>query len=52
VINNVILTKKFDIIVTSYEGMTSNINILRKFTFKIAVIDEAHKMKNRFSIFG
>ena len=52
IIEEVILPKKFDIIVTSYEGMTSNINILRRFTFKIAVIDEAHKMKNRFSIFG
>ena len=53
VIEDIIIPNNFDIIVTSYEGMTSNMHdTLRKIQFKIAVIDEAHKMKNRFSIFG
>lgn len=37
---------RFDVCLTSYEGVNICLNDLRRFTFKYIVVDEAHKIKN------
>ena len=37
---------KFDIIVTSFEGVRICLNSLKKIKWHYVVIDEAHKIKN------
>lgn len=40
---------KFDAILTTYEMVVSDAEILRKFNYRVCVIDEAHRLKNRNS---
>ncbi len=39
-------TGKFDVILTSYEGVNICLASLRRHNFRYVIIDEAHKMKN------
>lgn len=41
--------KKFDIIVTSYEGAQKHVHILSKIKFHTLIVDEAHRLKNNLS---
>lgn len=44
-----IASMKFDIVVTSYEGVRLGVNVLKKISWQYIVIDEAHKLKNEDS---
>lgn len=46
-----IIPGNFDVIVTSYGGMSSCLNYLRRYTFEITILDEAHRIKNPKSCF-
>lgn len=48
-INEEILTNKFDAIVTSYEMVLKCGSTLKKFLWRYIVIDEAHRIKNEHS---
>lgn len=52
VIQKKLMTNKFDILVTSYEGISKYSNFLRTINFRILVVDEATKMKNNESRFS
>ncbi|KLT41054.1 putative chromatin remodelling complex ATPase chain [Cutaneotrichosporon oleaginosum] len=45
-INDQILTQKFDILITSYEMCLREKSTLRKFSWEYIIIDEAHRIKN------
>ncbi|KAI6171188.1 Transcription activator [Aphelenchoides bicaudatus] len=49
IINEEILTNKFDAIVTSYEMVLKCGSLLKKFLWRYIVIDEAHRIKNEHS---
>lgn len=38
---------KFDTLITTYELVLSDVEVLKKFNFKACIIDEAHRLKNR-----
>jgi len=40
---------KFDVCITTFEGVRICMNALNKFTWKYIIIDEAHKIKNEDS---
>ena len=46
IIKNELAPGKFDVCVTSYEGINLCHSTLKKFTWKFLIIDEAHKIKN------
>lgn len=46
IIKNELAPGKFDVCVTSYEGVSLCHSTLKKFTWKFLIIDEAHKIKN------
>ena len=37
---------KFDVCLTSYEGVNICLKDIKRFTFKYIIVDEAHKIKN------
>ena len=41
---------KFDVIITSYEGVNICINNLKKIKFECLIIDEAHRIKNEHAL--
>ncbi|BEI80198.1 hypothetical protein CcaverHIS002_0107270 [Cutaneotrichosporon cavernicola] len=45
-INDQVLTQKFDILITSYEMCLREKSTLRKFSWEYIIIDEAHRIKN------
>jgi len=49
ILTNVVDKGKFDIIVTSFEGVRICLNSLKKIKWQYIVIDEAHKIKNEDS---
>jgi SWI/SNF-related matrix-associated actin-dependent regulator of chromatin subfamily A member 5 len=49
IINDEIITQKFDAVVTSYEMALKCSSTLKKFLWKYIVIDEAHRIKNENS---
>ncbi|OMJ71951.1 hypothetical protein SteCoe_29714 [Stentor coeruleus] len=46
IIKNELVPGKFDVCITSYEGINLCHSTLKKFTWKFLIIDEAHKIKN------
>lgn len=50
IIKNHLRPGKFDVCLTSYEGVNICINSLRKFNWKYIIIDEAHRIKNEESL--
>ena len=46
IIKEYIIPRKFDIIVTSYEGINICLSDLKKVHWKYIVVDEAHRIKN------
>uniref|UniRef100_A0A914GUG5 Chromodomain-helicase-DNA-binding protein 7 n=1 Tax=Globodera rostochiensis TaxID=31243 RepID=A0A914GUG5_GLORO len=38
---------KFDAMITTYEVVVQDVEVLRKINFRVCVIDEAHRLKNR-----
>ncbi|CAG9327900.1 unnamed protein product [Blepharisma stoltei] len=46
ILKNELIPGKFDICVTSYEGIFICQNYLKKYKWKFLIIDEAHKIKN------
>jgi SWI/SNF-related matrix-associated actin-dependent regulator of chromatin subfamily A member 5 len=46
ILTNVVDKGKFDIIVTSFEGVRICLNSLKRIKWHYIVIDEAHKIKN------
>jgi len=46
ILANQMVDGKFDICLTTYEGVTICFNSLKKFKFHYMIIDEAHKLKN------
>lgn len=46
IFQNELKSGQFDVIITSYEGVTNSLTKLRNYLFKYVIIDEAHKMKN------
>ena len=49
ILKNEIFPGKFDVCITSYEGVNICYNALKKFKWKYLIIDEAHKIKNDLS---
>lgn len=45
-----LIAGKFDICVTSYEGVNICISKLKKFKWRYIIIDEAHRLKNEASV--
>ncbi|GMK54535.1 hypothetical protein CspeluHIS016_0111210 [Cutaneotrichosporon spelunceum] len=45
-INDEVLTQKFDVLITSYEMCLREKSTLRKFSWEYIIIDEAHRIKN------
>ena len=50
IIDKYLKSGKFDVILTSYEGLKIAINPLSHFNYKYLVIDEAHILKNENTI--
>jgi SWI/SNF-related matrix-associated actin-dependent regulator of chromatin subfamily A member 5 len=46
IISDIVLTQKFDILITSYEMCMREKSTLRKFSWEYIIIDEAHRIKN------
>lgn len=46
ILKNELVPGKFDVCVTSYEGINLCHTYLKKYTWKFLIIDEAHKIKN------
>jgi len=46
ILKNELIPGKFDVCVTSYEGITICQNYLKKYKWRFLIIDEAHKIKN------
>ncbi|CAD5209696.1 unnamed protein product [Bursaphelenchus xylophilus] len=40
---------KFDVLLTTFEMVISDVDILKKINYRVCVIDEAHRLKNRNS---
>eukprot|EP00357_Protocruzia_adherens_P031034 CAMPEP_0115046438 /NCGR_PEP_ID=MMETSP0216-20121206/48748_1 /TAXON_ID=223996 /ORGANISM="Protocruzia adherens, Strain Boccale" /LENGTH=1110 /DNA_ID=CAMNT_0002429517 /DNA_START=236 /DNA_END=3568 /DNA_ORIENTATION=+ len=49
-LSNYIIPGKFDVVITSYEGVAKCSSVLRKFYWKYLIIDEAHRIKNENSV--
>lgn len=49
-IETVIKKKKFNVIVTSYEGLKNAFPYLMKIEWEYFVVDEGHKLKNEDSL--
>ena len=49
ILSNIVDKGKFDVIVTSYEGVRICLSSLKKIKWHYIVIDEAHKIKNEDS---
>ena len=41
-----IANRKFEVVITSYEGVNICINKLKKIKWELLIIDEAHRIKN------
>ena len=50
IIKNELIKNKFDVCVTSYEGVNKCLRNLKKFDWEYVVIDEAHRIKNDESL--
>ena len=50
IIKNQIQPRKFDVIITSFEGVTICKNVLSKIKWHYIIVDEAHRIKNDQSI--
>ena len=50
IFENQMIPGKFDICVTSYEGINICLAKLRKFKWRYIIIDEAHRLKNEMSL--
>ena len=50
IISKYIKPRKFDVIITSYEGVTICKNVLSKINWHYVIVDEAHRIKNDQSI--
>ena len=48
-VENTILQCKFDVLITSYEMVIREKNVLKRFAWEYIVIDEAHRIKNEES---
>jgi SWI/SNF-related matrix-associated actin-dependent regulator of chromatin subfamily A member 5 len=46
ILANSVITQKFDVLITSFEGVRMCLNNLRNIKWHYIVIDEAHKIKN------
>uniref|UniRef100_A0AAF5D643 Uncharacterized protein n=2 Tax=Strongyloides stercoralis TaxID=6248 RepID=A0AAF5D643_STRER len=46
IIKEYILPSKFEVLLTNYELIMKNMNVLQKFTWRYIVIDEGHRIKN------
>lgn len=46
IINNYMQPGRFDVCLTSYEGVNICMKHIKRFTYKYIIIDEAHKIKN------
>lgn len=49
ILQNIILEAKFDVLITSYEMVIKEKNILKKIAWYYIIIDEAHRIKNEQS---
>lgn len=49
ILNNIVLEAKFDVLITSYEMIIREKNVLKKVAWQYIVIDEAHRIKNEES---
>ncbi|CCK71370.1 DNA translocase KNAG_0G03130 [Huiozyma naganishii CBS 8797] len=49
IMNDVVMEAKFDVLITSYEMIIREKNILKKFAWQYIIIDEAHRIKNEQS---
>ena len=45
-----IAKQKFEVLVTSYEGINICMNVLKKITWEALIIDEAHRIKNEHAL--
>ncbi len=43
---NVMKTEEWDVAITSYECVLSEKSVLKKYSWKYLIIDEAHRIKN------
>lgn len=50
VIETIIKKKKFNVLVTSYEGLKNAFSYLMKIEWEYFVVDEGHKLKNEESL--
>jgi SWI/SNF-related matrix-associated actin-dependent regulator of chromatin subfamily A member 5 len=50
IIKNQLVDGKFDVCITTYEGINICTSTLKKFNWQYLVIDEAHKLKNKDSM--
>uniref|UniRef100_A0A0N4ZN96 ISWI chromatin-remodeling complex ATPase ISW1 n=1 Tax=Parastrongyloides trichosuri TaxID=131310 RepID=A0A0N4ZN96_PARTI len=46
IINNKILTSKFEVLLTNYELVMKSMSVLQKFYWQYIIIDEGHRIKN------
>ncbi|CCC68165.1 hypothetical protein NCAS_0B00810 [Naumovozyma castellii] len=49
ILYDIVLEAKFDVLITSYEMVIKEKNVLKKFAWQYIVIDEAHRIKNEQS---
>ena len=49
IIKDIILPGKFDVCLTTFEGVRICMSTLKKFKWEYIVVDEAHKLKNEDS---
>ena len=50
ILKNQLKLDKFDVVLTSYQGVNLSLSYLNKFKWKYVIIDEAHKIKNEESL--
>lgn len=46
ILRKVVRPRKFDILVTTYEGAKNCLGVLSRISWEVLVVDEAHKIKN------
>ena len=51
-LRKIVIPRKFDILITSYEGMSYSLNYLKRIKFKQLILDEAHRIKNHHASFS
>lgn len=49
ILANTVIPEKFDVLITSFEGVRICLNYLTKIKWHYIIIDEAHKIKNEDS---